>query len=178
MLDANGYYRADAAISLCRRVEDLDIAWLEEPLPADDLDGYRLLRRACPTMTIAAGEAEFTAQSALPFLQERLVDVIQPDVARAGGVTGCRRPASVASAMGVDYAPHTGASSGVCIAASLQVAGGLPEIRTFEHMVLEQPLQAVVRGLPKPVQGRIDIPGGPGLGLDVDESLIRALQRS
>jgi L-alanine-DL-glutamate epimerase-like enolase superfamily enzyme len=178
MLDANGYYSADEAVRLCHAVADVDLAWLEEPLVADNLDGYRWLRRACPWIAIAAGEAEYTPQAALPLLQERLVDVIQPDVARAGGVTGCRRLADLAAAFGVAYAPHTGASSGVCIAASLQLAGGLPGVRTYEHMFQRQPLQDVVVDAPAPANGLIAIPRGPGLGLEVDVDVVHRYERA
>jgi L-alanine-DL-glutamate epimerase-like enolase superfamily enzyme len=176
MLDANGYYQADHAIRLAERVRHLDVAWLEEPLPPDDLTGYARLSRACPWLPLAAGEAEFAPTGLLPYLKEGILDVVQPDVARAGGITGCKRIASLVAAFNLPLAPHTGASSGICIAAALQLAGSISNLRTLEYMYVKQPLQDLfATPLPEPFQGEISIPRGPGLGLEVDEEKVGAL---
>lgn len=175
MVDANGRYSLAEARRLARDFEQLGVHWFEEPLPADDIDGYAELRRTCRLM-LAAGEAEFTAQGARALIERRLVDIIQPDVARAGGVTGCRKIANLAEAHNVAYQPHTGASSAVCIAASLHLAAALPNVTIYEHMVAEQPLQKIVHpDLPIPVNGQITLPEGSGLGVTLLPEVLERL---
>lgn len=174
MLDANAVYRADEAITLSRRLSELDIRWLEEPVPADDLHGYRALAAAHTGVPIAGGEAEYVPSGFLPFLEDRIYSVVQPDVARAGGITATRRIALLADAFNVRYAPHTGASAALCISASLHLAASMPNFMIHEHMYVHQPLQDLVGALPQPRNGFIDVPSGPGLGVDVDEDALRA----
>lgn len=173
MLDANGVYRADEAIVLSRKLVPLDIRWLEEPVPADDLYGYRKLAAAQPGVPLAGGEAEYVASGFLPFLEGGIYSVVQPDVARAGGITATRRIALLADAYNVPYAPHTGASAALCISASLHLAAALPNFTIHEHMYVHQPLQDLVGALPAPRNGVIDVPTGPGLGVEVDEDDLR-----
>lgn len=178
MLDANGFYAVHDAVDLTRRIWDYDVAWLEEPLPTDDVEGYRRLVERGSPVPLASGEGEYTVHGFLPFLQERLLAVVQPDVARAGGITGCRRIATVAQAYDTAFAPHVGASGALCIAASLQLSASVPTHRTFENMVLDQPLQHLtVEPLPQPEGGTIAVPTGPGLGVEIDEAKIRAYRQ-
>lgn len=176
MLDANGFYDATGAVKFARGIEEAQVAWLEEPVPADDVDGYRKLSRSCPTVPLAAGEAEFTTAGFLPFSDGRLLDVWQPDVARAGGFTGMRKIAALAQAHNVMIAPHVGASAAVCMAASLQFSAAVHNFRIYEHMFIYQPLQELFTApLPEPSGGFIGVPQGPGLGCIIDEERVRSL---
>lgn len=175
MLDANGFYAVHEAVALTKHIWPYDVAWLEEPLPTDDVEGYRRLVDRGSPVPLASGEGEFTVHGFLPFLQERLLAVVQPDVARAGGITGSRRIATVAQAYDTAFAPHVGASGALCIAASLQLSASVPTHRTFENMFLDQPLQHLtIEPLPQPDGATIAIPQGPGLGVEVDEEKVRA----
>jgi D-arabinonate dehydratase/D-galactarolactone cycloisomerase len=173
-VDANGAYGVSDAIRLARKMERFDVRWFEEPVPADDLAGYATLA-ARTDIPIAAGEAEFSIYGVKELLT-RGVRVIQPDVGRAGGITESRRIAAFAEAFHVPYAPHTGASSAVCMAASLQVAAAAPNFLVYEHMVGENPLATVLltEALPEPKTGVITVPQGPGLGISLDR---RALEK-
>jgi L-alanine-DL-glutamate epimerase-like enolase superfamily enzyme len=178
MLDANGFYAVHEAVALTKYIWPYDVAWLEEPLPTDDVEGYRRLVERGSPVPLASGEAEFTVHGFLPFLQDRLLAVVQPDVARAGGITGARRIATVAQAYDTAFAPHVGASGALCIAASLQLSASVATHRTFEDMFLDQPLQHLtVEPLPRPDGGTIAIPRGPGLGVEVDEAKVRAYRQ-
>jgi L-alanine-DL-glutamate epimerase-like enolase superfamily enzyme len=178
MLDANSGYDAPTAIAVGREAERLGMYWLEEPVPPDDLPGYRRVRRALGALRLAAGESEFTAAGVRELLAAGVLDVVQPDVARAGGFTGCRRIAALASAWNVAVAPHTGASGALCIAASLQLGAAVSGFLVFEHMFLDNPLRAILTPrLPEPVGGWIDVPQRPGLGFDLDEAAVRRFLR-
>ena len=173
-VDANGAYGVSDAIRLARGMERLDVRWFEEPVPADDLAGYAALA-ARTDIPVAAGEAEFSVCGVKELLSHG-VRVIQPDVGRAGGITESRRIVAVAEAFHVPYAPHTGASSAVSAAASLQLAAAAPSFLVYEHMVGENPLGRVLLSEPltEPKNGVIPVPQGPGLGISLDR---RALEK-
>src|ERR1051325_5937788 len=100
MVDANHAYDALGAIRLGRLIEPLDIAWFEEPVPPEDHAGYREVKQAL-SIPIAGGEAEFTRWGFRQLLSERLVDIAQPDVCAAGGISECKKIADMASGFGV-----------------------------------------------------------------------------
>lgn len=168
MVDANGAYGWPDAVRLGRDLEALSVRWFEEPTPADDLDGYRIVSSKLD-IPLASGEAEFSIYG-MRSLIESGVKVIQPDVTRAGGITEIRKMAALAQAFHVSYAPHTGASSAVCMAASLQLAAAIPNFLIYEHMVGDNPLvdSLLVEPLPMPKDGLIAIPEGAGLGIELD----------
>jgi len=178
MLDANSGYDAPTAIAVAREAGRLGAYWLEEPVPPDDLPGYRRVREAARGLRLAAGESEFTVAGVREFLAAGLLDVVQPDIARAGGFTGCRRIAALAGAFNVAVAPHTGASGALCVAATLQFAAAVSGFTIYEHMVLANPLRdLLVPPLPEPVGGTIDVPQRPGLGFELDEARVAQVRR-
>src|SRR5690349_14359583 len=121
MVDANGAYDVGTAVRVGRELEEFNLAWLEEPVPADDLDGYAHLRRSV-RIPLAAGETEFGLFGFRDLIARGCVDVLQPEVARIGGVTPARRLWGMAHAHNLLYAPHTGFSGGVAHLASLHLA--------------------------------------------------------
>ena len=177
MLDANGAYGAPEAIDLANRVHDLRITWLEEPVVADDMEGYERIR-AATTIPLAGGEAEFTRFGVRDLLARRVLDVIQPDVARSGGVSETKKIADLASVHHVAYAPHVGFSGAVCVAATLHLAAAATNFLTYECIHTPNPLRehlarTPVGGPAQLIDGQIPIPTGPGLGIDLDPEVIR-----
>lgn len=173
MIDINGNFNLAQATEFVRRVRDLNVSWVEEPLMPDDLSGYRRLAATYPDVPLAAGEAEFTAAGFRDFCEDRLLTVWQPDVARAAGITGFMRIAGLAQAQNIDIAPHVGASAGICAAASVQLSSALSNFRIYEHMYMDHNLQDVfVEGPITANNSAIQVPQGPGLGLTVDTSKI------
>ena len=99
--------------------------------------------------------------------------MIQPDVARSGGISETRRIAGLAQALHVPYAPHVGASGAVCVAASLQLAAAMPNFLTFECMIFPNPLRdrltvAPVGAVETLEGGKLPVPMTPGLGIELD----------
>lgn len=175
MVDANHAYDAVAAVRLGRMIEELDIAWFEEPVPPEDIAGYREVKAAL-TIPIAGGEAEFTRWGVRPLLVERALDILQPDLCAAGGFSECRRIADMASAFGVRVNPHVW-GTGVALAASLQWLATLPHNPPGLHPIepllefdrSEHPIRMAV--LQQPLEqsgGWVEIPAGPGLGIEID----------
>ncbi|MFC2062751.1 mandelate racemase/muconate lactonizing enzyme family protein [Chloroflexota bacterium] len=172
MVDANGAYNCTDAVRLGRKLEQLDVRWFEEPVPPDDLEGYRNLSHKLD-ITIAGGEGVFNIYG-MKKLIESGVRVIQPNVARAGGITAVREMAAVAQAFHVPYAPHTGASSAVCMAATMQLAAAIPNFCIYEHIASENPLVNSIlhNPLPVPQNGSITVPQQPGIGIELDMKAI------
>ena len=168
MVDANGAYDAATAIRVGRHLEELDIAWFEEPVPPDDLEGYRRVRQSL-RIPIACGESEFGVFGFRDLIVRGGVDILQPDIARVGGFTGARKVAALADAYHLAIAPHTGFSGGICHLAALHFAAAAPNFLTYEAMFIENTLVDIfTEPLPKPSQGHILVPQRPGLGLQVD----------
>lgn len=172
MADANSAYCAADAVVAGRAFEELSVLWLEEPVPPDDLAGYRRLRDKLD-IRLAAGESEFTAYGIRELLLEDCIDVVQPDVSRAGGYTECRRIAHLADIFGKKFAPHTGFSSSVCVFGSLQLASWATNFDCYEYMILDNPLQHILdQELPRPKDGMVSVPQGPGLGAGLDMAAV------
>ncbi|HEY9279030.1 MAG TPA: mandelate racemase/muconate lactonizing enzyme family protein [Eoetvoesiella sp.] len=179
MLDANAGYDATSAIQVGRAAEKLGIYWLEEPVLADDLGGYARVRSAVKDIRIAAGEGEFTSSGFRPFFEQGLLDIAQPDIARAGGFTGCRRVAAYANAYNIAVAPHTGASGPICIAASLHLGAAIPNFLIFENMYIYNPLLEIFsEPIAQPVKSQIAVPTKPGLGIALDNEQLKRFSRN
>lgn len=171
-VDANWAYDADEAMRVGRVLCDLDYWWFEEPVPPEDHAGYRRLRQHLP-IRLAAGESDFTARDSRGLLADGALGLVQPDVARSGGITETWRIAELAAAHGVAYAPHVGWSGGICAAASLHLAAAAQTFLTYECMVFDNPLrQALTRPLLGDAallrDGMLDVPQAPGLGVRLD----------
>ncbi len=170
--DANWAYSLDEAVAVGHALHALDYWFFEEPIAAEDLAGYAHLRRTV-SIALAAGESDFTTAHAAELLRDRLVGLIQPDVARAGGISETRDIATLAHAFHVGYAPHVGWSGAVCVAASLQLAAAMPAFVSFECMFIANPLRDALTTEPVAaadalVDGQVVVPQGPGLGIDIN----------
>lgn len=177
-VDANWAYDVDEAITVGRHLVDLGYDFFEEPVRPHDRMGYRRLAQALP-IRLAAGESDYVAGEALDLLSDRSIGLIQPDVTRSGGITETWRIAELAAAHHTAYAPHVGWSGAICVAASLHLAAAAETFRTFECMVYANPLR---EALARPAMGeaahlkdgRLAVPDGPGLGIEIDRNALAA----
>lgn len=174
-IDANSGYTAARALRVAAALEPIDLAFFEEPVPPDDLGAYLQVRNGC-CIPLAGGENAFSIWSFRELLAGRLVSVVQPDLARCGGITGAVQVAKIAYAFDIPVAPHTGFSSGVSHLAALQVAAAIPNVYKLEHMCIDHPLRELFTSpFPQPSGGVLEVPDGPGLGLDIDPDRLGAL---
>ncbi len=186
MVDANQAYNATSAIRIGSRLADLDILWFEEPVNAQDIEGYLQVKSALP-MAIAGGENLRTRYEFSHFLSRRAYDIAQPDVINVGGVTEMRNVAMTANTQGIQVNPHVWGSP-VMIAASLHVAStippcppsGDPEPYVQEPvMEFDRTPSRIREGLmAEPFDqkdGFLAVPDGPGLGVEIDEKAVRQL---
>ena len=172
--DVNSAYDADTAIRACERISKYDLAFLEEPVFPDDLDGYERIRRAT-SMPLACGESEFGTVGFREIFRRKLIDFVQPDVARVGGYTAGLRVGEMVHANNLRYAPHTGFSCGVAQVASLHLSAAVPDLWRTEWMfITENPLAEIfTEPLPQPTDGVIAVPAKPGLGLTLDRAKLK-----
>jgi len=183
MVDAGWYgvgyenpYRPRALkewLKVAAALEDLDVFWLEDFLHPDNLAGYAAIAERLTTLRIAAGEqcagiAEF----------ERLaevgqVDVLQPDLSRCGGLSVGRQIADLAVRRQIECAPHAWLT-GLLTAASLHLNAYLMHSLYLEYNVSSSSLlQTLCHPRLAMVDGTIAVPTGPGLGVQVDEDMVR-----
>jgi D-galactarolactone cycloisomerase len=180
MVDANHAFDAVAAIRLGRMIEPLDIGWFEEPVPPEDIAGYRAVKAAL-SIPIAGGECEFTRFGFRDLLVTRAVDIVQPDTCAAGGLSECKKIADMSEAFGVRYNPHVW-GTGIAIAASLQLLAVLPShtptsLAPVEPLLefdrTEHPIRQAI--LTQPIEhagGMVRVPDGPGLGIEIDRAAL------
>ncbi|MDP6445754.1 MAG: mandelate racemase/muconate lactonizing enzyme family protein [Pirellulaceae bacterium] len=170
MVDAGHAWDFETALDRARRFEPFGIDWLEEPLSQDDRKGYAQLCAASP-VPIAAGEGDVTHWD-FEDLIERGVHVIQPDVAFCGGLTVCRRVSEMTERLGRRAVPHC-FSTGINLAASLHWMAATPSGDLVEYCLRPSPLmRKLVANLPPLVDGRVPVPQGPGLGIELDEAIV------
>ena len=184
MIDTNHAYGVADAIRLGRALERYQLRWYEEPVVQEDLAGYREVRQAvgCP---VAGGENEFTLFGFRDLIGARAVDIVQPDIAAAGGFTACRHITAIAQSNGVAVNPHVWGSA-IGQAASLHFIATLPEAHPSLHATqpifeFDQSAHPFRRELVRePVEhngGWVEVPSGPGLGIEVDRAVLEKYAR-
>ncbi|MEP7283314.1 MAG: mandelate racemase/muconate lactonizing enzyme family protein [Rubrivivax sp.] len=179
MVDANHAYPVGAARRVLKAIEPAHIHWFEEPISPEDIDGYAELKNLTD-IYLAAGENEFTKIGFREWISRRAVDILQPDLCSAGGFTECRKISALAQAWHLPIVPHVWAS-GIGLAASLQFLATLPPAPLALHPI--EPMleydqsahpfrQDLIHGAISMVDGRVRIPDGPGLGIDVNRAVL------
>lgn len=170
MVDTNCAWRPDEAIAIARKLERYDLAWLEEPIdPVDDYEALARLRRETH-MTIAGGENIGHTAEARGALECGALDIFQPSVTKIGGIVAMRQAIAVAQARGVRVMPHSPYFGPGLIATLHVIAADLPEAMC-ERFYCELEATPLGDAIAAP-DGFMRVPQGPGLGIDIDESII------
>src|SRR5437867_10507521 len=153
-----------------------EVAWFEEALPPDDLEGFIELRRHAP-LPIATGEVLTRRQSFWPFLQRHAVDIIQPDSTKCGGLTEAWRIAWMAYEHNIQWVPH-GWNTALGLAADLHLAAALPVARWVEHITPSPYIENIVTpSFQLEPDGTLMIPTKPGLGVELNNDAVSRLSR-
>jgi len=174
LIDAGLGYGADAkkAIGVARGLEELGVFWLEEPFEPDEYEAYAELADAVD-IRVAAGEQDTTLWGFRELIERGHVDLVQPDVTRCGGITEYLRIAEFARSRGVETVPHAW-KSGIIKAASLHLNAVQPDALFQEYCVAETPINTLLtrERLPIDSEGFLEVPTGPGLGIEVDRDVL------
>ena len=182
-LDFHGRVHKPMAKQLAKMLEPLGLLFLEEPLLSENPEGLAQLAGLVAT-PIALGERLYSRWDFKPFLTSGAVDIIQPDLSHAGGLSECRRIAAMAEAFDVAVAPHCPLGP-LALAACLQLAATAPNVVLQEmslgiHYNQGHDLYSFMADPAPltPVDGTLPIPTGPGLGIEIDEAAVREAART
>jgi D-galactarolactone cycloisomerase len=160
------------ALQTAKMLANYDVAWFEEALPPDDLEGFIELRRQAP-LPIATGEVLTRRQSFRPFIERGAVDIIQPDCTKNGGLSESLRIGWLAYDHNVLLVPH-GWNTAIGLAADLQLVAALPVARYVEYLT---PTPYIDELITQPFQpdadGFLQIPEKPGLGIELNREALK-----
>ena len=179
MVDANHCFTVPQAIRIGRELEKLNVEWFEEPISPEDIDGYVEVTRSLD-MAVAGGENEFTRWGFRDLVVRKAMDIIQPDVCAAGGISECRKIATLASAHGVECIPHAWGSA-IGLSATLHFLAALPDqppsFRPMPPLLELEQCENPFRDLlsVEPIlqkAGKVQIPTGAGLGIEINRSVL------
>ncbi|WP_426289857.1 mandelate racemase/muconate lactonizing enzyme family protein (plasmid) [Ensifer adhaerens] len=171
MVDAHGpsWMTAKDAIIVGRELEALDLLFFEDPVAPENLDALQRVRDAVD-VPLAAGERVSNIWGIRPYVERELVDVIQPDTGRAGGITQMRKMAAMAEAHYITMAPHSGSLGPVAEFAALHVMATIPNALMLERVELDWAGRYdVVSPVLQVVDGHLPVPDAPGLGVELIE---------
>ncbi len=187
MVDANHCYTTSDAFFVGRALDEMDAYWFEEPVAPEDLDGYRELRAGLK-VNISGGEAEFNRWGWRSILENRGLDIAQPEVCALGGISEYLRVLALCHAHFTPVINHVWGSA-VAVATNLHLLAAMPPLpgglnpwepmlefdtthNSFRDDLLTEPLN--IQRQVKENGGYVSIPEGPGLGIEPDRAFIRA----
>ncbi|MEM9575387.1 MAG: mandelate racemase/muconate lactonizing enzyme family protein [Pseudomonadota bacterium] len=185
MVDANHAYTTSDAFYVGRALEELGAYWFEEPIAPEDLDGYAELRRGL-SVNISGGEAEFGRWGWRAILENRGLDIAQPEVCALGGVSEYLRVLALCHAHFTPVVNHVWGSA-IAVATNLQLLAAMPPMpgglhpwepmlefdttdNKFRDDLLTEPLN--IQEQVKTNKGRVTIPDRPGIGVEPDRDFI------
>jgi galactonate dehydratase len=184
-LDFHGRLHKPMARQLARALEPHRPLFIEEPLLVEHPEAIKQISDMTST-PIALGERLYSRWDVKRFLKEASVDILQPDVAHAGGISEVKRIANMAEAYDVAIAPHCPLGP-IALAASVQVALSIPNF-VIQEMSLgihyntdagDIDLSSYLKDQTvfNIKDGCVDAPKGPGLGIEIDEALVRKISK-
>ncbi|HUP93636.1 MAG TPA: mandelate racemase/muconate lactonizing enzyme family protein [Burkholderiales bacterium] len=179
-VDANCGYDLGSAIAVGKEMAKNNLLWFEEPIAADDVEGYVEIRRAL-NIRISGAEQLRGRWAFRRMIQERALDIIQPDVCVCGGFTEYRKISAMASANHVRVIPHMFGTA-IRLAATLHLLAALPDSprahepfpALLEYDMSENALRTELAREPiRHSGGIVAIPQGPGLGIEIDREVLQ-----
>lgn len=174
MVDVNTSYDGVAVKQLLPGLEELGVAWLEEPFPKRHIPELSQLSGKAG-ISVAAGENHYGRDGVRELLEARAIDIVQCDASKTGGISELKKIADMAFAYGKRFAPHT-SHSNLNYAAALHVMSASPSSWIFEAAGFHdnQFSDAAITAPIKIVDGYVETPDLPGLGVTVDEAALQA----
>jgi L-alanine-DL-glutamate epimerase-like enolase superfamily enzyme len=165
-----------SAIRLARDCEQFHLLWLEEPVPPENIDAMREVKRATTT-PICAGENLYLRHGFRELIEKQAVDAIMPDIPKCGGLSECRKIANLAELYYIPFAPHNVASP-IGTMASCHVCASIPNFLVIEfHWLHRQYWTTIIKEKTDIiVNGYIALSDRPGIGLELDEEVARVHQ--
>jgi L-alanine-DL-glutamate epimerase-like enolase superfamily enzyme len=171
MIEGNARYDLAQADRMAEKYRAHGAFWFEEPFVPEDVASYQALHEKAG-LPLAAGENEFGVQGFRELIEAGYIDIVQPDCSRSGGLTECRRIGLLAARHGLWVATHTW-SDAVALVANMHLVASLPtgitvEIDRTGNALIDNLLAESLRV----VDGEVALPQEPGLGIDLDDSVV------
>lgn len=171
MIDANQAWDQSSAIEHIHQFEPFDLAWVEEPIRCDDLEGLQKIHNLTD-VAIAGGENLYGRNDVRKTVDANALDVIQPDLSKNGGISEASVIAENAKQRGITFVPHF-LGGAVCLAASLHLVASISGCSILEMDANSNPLREKLFTEPFVINnGKITVPEGPGLGFELDEAFV------
>ncbi len=168
-VDANASWDAERAVSVGKELSRLGVCWLEEPIPFEDLEGLKYVTEALPDIQVIGCETQQGLGNFRTMMEMGSLDIVQPDVGWAGGITECFKIGKLAGNKGRKISLHCFGSA-VLFAASLQLAAALENTEAIESEENPNPLKTdILKGsFETDEKMSFYVPRGDGLGIDLD----------
>ncbi|HEY4026643.1 MAG TPA: mandelate racemase/muconate lactonizing enzyme family protein [Candidatus Dormibacteraeota bacterium] len=173
LVEMHGRFTPATAIAIARELEPFAPSWIEEPVPPENLAALEKVARRV-NVPIATGERIHVRHEFRELLERQAADVIQPDITTVGGILEARKIAAWAESHYVLVAPHN-VGGPISTAAALHLAACTPNFKIQEHFndFAEAHVKLAAPGNPEVVDGHFAVPVAPGLGVTLDEDLVR-----
>lgn len=176
-VDLHWNFTVETAVRLGRKLEPFDLAWLEDPVPPDRIDAQRRVAERV-SVPILTGENAVTDDGFYDLVSAGVLDIAAPDVAKCGGLGEFRKIATVCDLHGVPIAAHNIASP-VATIAGVHASAAIPNFVSMEFHAREVPwwgdlVRRTDGGGSIINDGHIDLPEGPGLGIEIDRDVAKA----
>ncbi len=173
LVDANSCYTSPRAIEVGRMLEQHGVCHFEEPCPYWELEWTRDVTQALE-LDVAGGEQDWDFGVWRRMIETRAVDVVQPDVCYAGGLTKTLRVAALAEAAGLPCTPHA-ANHSLVLVFTLHLLGAIGNAGPYVEFSIEPDEEyewqaGMYEPRPRVVGGHVQIPDGPGWGVDISET--------
>lgn len=168
------------AMEMAHLLREYRVSWIEEPLPAQDVDGYVELKLRCPWQRWSTGEHLYSKWEFQEFIARRAADILQPDANRCGGITEMRKICAIAEAAGLPVIPHSNEAHNLAVVFS-QAPHVCPMVEYFppvEPDTGNELFWKIFDGNPTARNGVLHPSLNPGLGLGICETAVSRLQTS
>ena len=171
-IDAHWFYAPVDILKIAHAFEDLDLLWLEDPIPPENIAAMEGVTKSTRT-PICTGENFYTRFGFRDLIETQAADIISPDMAKAGGLLEGRRIADLADMYYIPIAPHN-IGSPVQTVANCHVMAAVPNFLVLEFHHLDDPFwEGIINEGPLIQEGHIDVPNLPGLGVTLNEDLLK-----
>lgn len=173
-IDLHGRYDATAGLALAQALERLNLMWLEEPVPPENIDALAKITQATRT-PICAGENLYMRHGFRDLLQKQAADIIMPDISKCGGLSECRKIANLAELYYIPFAPHNN-SSALSTVADAHVCASVPNFLALEFHRYGDPTwdEVILSEEPAIQRGHVVLGEKPGLGVELNEGFLQA----
>lgn len=174
-VDCHGRLNPKAALRLCRALEDLNLMFVEEPVPPEGVEELSFVQRET-TIPIAAGERWATIYGVRPFLEKHAVDYLQCDLVNCGGITGLKKIAALAESHYIGMAPHN-PNGPLATVMNLHYAAAIPNFFILETIGSDADEKLTAEMLTTPLRlhaGALELPAGPGFGVGLVQETLDA----